>query len=264
LVIRERLRAQTGRSRSELFRLPLLLLGTLALAGFALDLAEILATPIPAWDVSLERAVQALPWGPLPAVFMSLDWVEGLRQVAVAAAGIVVVAIWRRPALPWGPLPAVFMSLDWVEGLRQVAVAAAGIVVVAIWRRPALPLMLWGAASAALYEGLELGIHRARPAASLVHVFRHTNGYAFPSGHTLFFTWFLAYLLLAFGGWLPRPARIAAWVAAAVFLALVAVGRVYSAEHWPSDVLGGLLLGVGWVALGLSIRRLSDPVLDAR
>ena len=105
-------------------------------------------------------------------------------------------------------------------------------------------------------------MHRPRPDAGLVHVLRHTNGHSFPSGHVIFFTWFLAYLLLSLGRrHLPRPLYLAGWVLAAAILVLVALGRVVTGEHWPSDVLAGLLLGGGWALLGLSIRPLSDPVL---
>jgi membrane-associated phospholipid phosphatase len=126
-----------------------------------------------------------------------------------------------------------------------------------------LLLMIWGALSGAVYTVIETFAHRPRPSADLVHVLRHTAGYSFPSGHVVFFTWILAYLLLILvRSHVPRVSYLVLWGTAAVFVLLVAVGRVYTAEHWPSDVLAGLLLGVGWTALGISIRRLSDPVLN--
>ena len=54
---------------------------------------------------------------------------------------------------------------------------------------------------------------------------------AFPSGH------------VARTVFLVGVARVARWVAVLV-VALMMITRVYLAEHWPSDVLGGLLLGV--------------------
>jgi undecaprenyl-diphosphatase len=54
---------------------------------------------------------------------------------------------------------------------------------------------------------------------------------AFPSGH------------VARAAFLTGVARVPAWFAVSL-LALMMVTRVYLAEHWPSDVLGGLLLGV--------------------
>jgi undecaprenyl-diphosphatase len=51
------------------------------------------------------------------------------------------------------------------------------------------------------------------------------------------------------------------WVIAALILLAVCIGRIYMGEHWPSDVLAGLALGLGWTALALSVRRLSDPAL---
>ena len=206
------------------FRIPLLALALVALAGFVADTYEVLSGPLPGFDVTLERAVQAASWGPLASVFGAIDWFEGLKQVAVAVLGVLAVAIWRRRSLL---------------------------------------LMIWGAASGAVYQGLEMVIRRPRPDAHLVHVIRHTAGYGFPSGHVLFFTWFCAYLILIFARHrLPRPAVIAGWLAMGVVLAVVSIGRVYTAEHWPTDVLGGLLLGAAWTLGGLSIRRLSDPVLD--
>jgi membrane-associated phospholipid phosphatase len=213
-----------GRSHG-LVRAPLLALAVVAFAGFALDSLAVLGHPVPGWDVGIERAVQQVGWGPLAAVFAASDWFEGLKQVAAAIAGILLVALLNR------------------RGFF---------------------LMVWGALSAGAYTLIEMFVHRPRPDAALVHVVRHTNGWSFPSGHVIFFTWFLAYLLLILGRpHLPRPAFIAGWVLLGVVLGAVVVGRVYTGEHWPSDVLAGLLLGAGWTLLGLSIRPLSDPVLNA-
>ena len=54
---------------------------------------------------------------------------------------------------------------------------------------------------------------------------------SFPSGH------------VARAAFLTGVAHVPAWLAVSV-VALMMVTRVYLADHWPSDVLGGLLLGV--------------------
>ena len=54
---------------------------------------------------------------------------------------------------------------------------------------------------------------------------------AFPSGH------------VARTAFLAGVARVPSWFAVCV-VALMMLTRVYLADHWPSDVLGGLLLGV--------------------
>jgi membrane-associated phospholipid phosphatase len=50
----------------------------------------------------------------------------------------------------------------------------------------------------------------------------------------------------------PSPAlRRAALVLAALFALGIGFSRVYLGVHYPSDVLGGLLLGTAWSALAL-------------
>jgi len=60
--------------------------------------------------------------------------------------------------------------------------------------------------------------------------------YAFPSGHVA-----RAAFLVAALRW--------PWVAAMVLVLVMALTRVYLAEHWPSDVLGGWLLGYSIAAI---------------
>jgi undecaprenyl-diphosphatase len=208
------------------FRLPLLGSGLLLLAIFAgLTFYAAGHTYMP-FDVSLERSIQAVSWGPLANVFNWFDWLEGSRQLYAGIAAIVLVAL-----------------VSWKKA----------------------PLMVVGAGSGAIYSLVQGIIQRPRPSADLVHVIRHTGSFSFPSGHVVFFSWVLVLLVVCLAyGRLPRPLLAAAWIAAALVLLLDCVGRIYLGEHWPSDVLGGLALGLGWTLLALSVRRLSDPALAAR
>ena len=97
-------------------------------------------------------------------------------------------------------------------------------------------------------------VDRPRPPMALVHVARqHLPGTSFPAGHVLNLTAFagflcyLAWFRLA-PSW-PRTALIALLV---TLIALMGIARVHAGEHWPSDVLGGYLLGIAWWAAAVA------------
>ena len=198
----------------------------LGLAGVALYAADTFAAtslPYLPFDVPVERLIQSVSWGPLVQVFTFLDWIEGTRQQVLGLAGIALVA-----------------AVNW----------------------RAVPLMVVGALSGAIYTLTAMVIQRPRPSADLVHVIRHTGSSSYPSGHVAFFSWFLVLLIVCLAvGRLPKALVAATWIAAAVVLLAVSIGRVYLGEHWPSDIVGGLALGLGWTALALSVRLLSNPAL---
>jgi undecaprenyl-diphosphatase len=205
------------------FRWPLLMLGLAGMAVYAFLTAAAASQPYLPFDVPVERFIQSVSWGPLVQVFSALDWIEGTRQQVLAVAGIVVVA-----------------AVNW----------------------RAAPLMVVTALSGAIYSITAMVINRPRPSADLVKVIRHTGSSSYPSGHVAFFSWFLVLLILCVAaGRLPKPVLAVLWVMAALVLLAVCIGRIYLGEHWPSDVLGGLALGFGWMSLALSVRLLSNPVL---
>jgi membrane-associated phospholipid phosphatase len=87
----------------------------------------------------------------------------------------------------------------------------------------------------ALEGTLKVVIGRPRPEGA---------AFGFPSGHaTAAATFFGAVLYLA--GSLPSPWRCVVRGLAVVSILLVGLARVILRAHWPSDVLGGITLGLG-------------------
>jgi len=214
------------RERTSLFRWPLLGVGLLLLAIFAGLTLYAAGHQYMPFDISIERSIQAVSWGPLVTVFNWFDWLEGTRQLYAGIAAIAVVAVIN-------------------------------------WRRA--PLIAVGALAGPIYSIIQGIIQRPRPSADLVQVIRHTGSFSFPSGHVVFFSWVLVLLVvcLAFGR-LPRALLAIAWLAAALVLLVDCIGRIYLGEHWPSDVIAGLALGLGWTSLVLSVRLLSNPALERK
>jgi membrane-associated phospholipid phosphatase len=125
-----------------------------------------------------------------------------------------------------------------------VLIIVGGIV---IWRclgkwEAGLVLMTW--LSSPIDSGLKLVVNRPRPTPDLVHVFQTESGNSFPSGHAflaMVFWGLLAYLALA--RLQRRSLRVLAFSGSMVMILSIGASRVYLGAHWPSDVLGGYMLG---------------------
>ncbi|MFN2626311.1 MAG: phosphatase PAP2 family protein, partial [Mycobacteriales bacterium] len=90
-------------------------------------------------------------------------------------------------------------------------------------------------------------VDRARPALEGCHVVAH--GKSFPSGHAMSSTVAYGALLLVF---LPLLApRLRPWAisAAVALVLLIGLARQALGVHYLSDVLGGYVLGLAWLAL---------------
>ena len=165
--------------------------------------------------------------------------------------------------IDWGPLVYLLELINVTAGYWQVLAGAVAIALLFLLERRAGWLMLIGSVSSLLDNVIKLVISRQRPPSDLVHVLVPATGFSYPSGHAVFFTW-LSFMLAASLAPRTRPAlRPALWAAAIVVIALTCLARVWAGDHWPSDVLGGVMLGAGWSAfvLWLPERWLPSPSL---
>jgi undecaprenyl-diphosphatase len=129
-------------------------------------------------------------------------------------------------------------------GIVVVGVVVTAVAVVMRWGRIAALLVCALAVEIAAFVTVNYVVARPRPSAP--HLGSTPSTYSFPSGH-------VAATFVLYGGiavivacrtrlgW----ARVLAWTIAVAASVWVAMSRVYEAEHHPTDVVAGLLLGVG-------------------
>jgi undecaprenyl-diphosphatase len=99
----------------------------------------------------------------------------------------------------------------------------------------------WG-----LYALAKLSVRRGRPHV-ISYLYHGAGWYSYPSGHsTLAPIVFGLAALFWSAAWKSNARRRALVGAAALLSAAIAVSRVYIGVHFPSDVIGGFLLGTAW------------------
>lgn len=163
------------------------------------------------------------------------------------------IAHWvqRDGGIPlWGGAATFLRDLGTLPSTLIWAAATALLFVV---RRPAEGLVVLSSFLPRLAQGLlkEL-VERPRPPADLVRISEHPTTFSFPSGHVVTaLTFFGLLFLLA-----PVVARqpLVRWLTQG-FCLFVVLGMgpasVYTGAHWPSDVLGGYVLSLLYLAVVL-------------
>jgi membrane-associated phospholipid phosphatase len=164
-------------------------------------------------------------------------------------------------SINWGPISYVLQLINASAGIWQVLLGLVAIVALFMVDRRAGWLMLIGSISSLLDNIIKLAISRQRPAADLVHILTPATGFSYPSGHAVFFTWMSFMLAAALAPRVKPVFRLLLWTAGALVIVLTCLARVWAGDHWPSDVIGGVLLGAGWSAfvLWLPERWLPSP-----
>jgi undecaprenyl-diphosphatase len=218
-------------------RLPLVGMA-IAFGLFALlaVLVKFVGMPYFSFDLALSQAIQGLPWPDGFAPFM--------RGVSVAGDDLLLAT-----------LP---------------VVAAVSILAICGARREAFLLLLAIGAEQGIKISVKFLVARPRPTPALVNVLIHAHEeYSFPSGHTVHyivffgFLWYLVYRLVR-----AKALRWPLLVVLGGLVALVGLSRVYLGAHWPTDILGGYLLGGGVLTGTICLRQwwtrrantASDPV----
>jgi membrane-associated phospholipid phosphatase len=163
--------------------------------------------------------------------------------------------------LNWGPVVYPMELINASAGIWQVLIGAVAVVALFIFERRAGWLMLIGSISSLLDNVIKLVISRQRPPADLVHILSPTTGFSYPSGHAVFFTWMSFMVAVSLAPKIAPVYRPLLWILAVMVVVLTCIARVWAGAHWPSDVIGGVFLGVGWSAfvLWLPERWLPSP-----
>jgi membrane-associated phospholipid phosphatase len=163
--------------------------------------------------------------------------------------------------LNWGPIVYPMELINASAGIWQVLIGAVAVVALFVLERRAGWLMLIGSISSLLDNLIKLVISRQRPPADLVHILSPTTGFSFPSGHAVFFTWMAFMIAVSLAPKIRPVFRPILWTLVVVVIVLTCIARVWAGAHWPSDVIGGVLLGIGWSAfvLWLPERWLPSP-----
>lgn len=79
-------------------------------------------------------------------------------------------------------------------------------------------------------------------------------GYSFPSGHTMFAVAFYGFLIyMLWNSKRKRTTKIGLTVVGVVLVALISFSRIYLGVHYASDVVGGLLVSLGYLMIFLFV-----------
>ena len=101
-----------------------------------------------------------------------------------------------------------------------------------------------------LENGLKFLFQRARPPAFFGS---EPETYSFPSGHALFSLCFYGVLAIAAARAMQsRAMKTGIWIATVLLVLAIGWTRIYLGVHYPSDVLGGYLVAIAWIAVVLS------------
>lgn len=104
----------------------------------------------------------------------------------------------------------------------------------------------------------KLWLHRVRPS---LWDYPQLSDFSFPSGHAMLSLMFVLAL-----SWLTmhQPWNRWVWLVGGLFVGMIGWTRLYLGVHYPSDVLGGWMLGAAWViAVSLVVKPMRSIAQDA-
>jgi membrane-associated phospholipid phosphatase len=182
------------------------------------------------------------------------------------------VGVWDHHVIQWfdrhrsGHWNRITGDLTDVADTFEVAGVAAVVTIALLvrrWGRQAFLLVAGLAVELSVFLAANKIVARPRPAVS--HLGGTPSTYSFPSGHT-------AATVVLWGGIAVivmvatnrRWPGIVMWILAAVLTIAIGLSRVYRGEHYPTDVMAGLVLGIGSLGAGVYIIRVANVDRSAK
>jgi membrane-associated phospholipid phosphatase len=241
-------------------------------AGYGADAARAAGVPVelPSQVVRQQGTFsgQARTPGPLqiPLLLLGLLLLLAFGVMAYLAATTsylpfdVPVALWLQAHL--GGLTPWFGAITALNGTRQTLAGILLLTLVLIVNPRTILFAFLASLTGPIYSVVNGMVMRPRPSGQLVQVSEQLGGTSFPSGHATFAATYATLLVLCLGGrYLHRRGLIVAAAIGAAVVIIFSVARIVTGGHWPSDVLGGLLLAGGWISTLLAVRVIGAPVL---
>ncbi len=162
--------------------------------------------------------------------------------------------VWQKLILPF---PFLTGFIEFASTMNWPNPALIGVITIIVallclrrWAGALVAGIVSGLGDASSYLANQL-VQRPRPSGDGLYILQKIDTYySFPSGHVVHVIAFFGFILfLTFQTrrrelWLLRLPLI-------YLLAFIIPSRVLEGEHWPSDVLGGALLGAFWLVMGI-------------
>ncbi|OJY38461.1 phosphatase PAP2 family protein [Pseudonocardia sp. 73-21] len=212
------------------------------------------------------------------------------RSVAVGAIAVVAfVMLGAAVVVGWEPLArldgvavldahADVLAHSWLLTVAVIVTDAGSPVAVDVVTAVAAVVLLlarrWRAAAFVVVARLlELGVETvvkdlvARPRPVLIDPVSHASSFSFPSGHAAGSAAVFGAVLVVVLGELSaarRALRTSVVGLVVVFVAGVAASRVMLGVHYPSDVTGGVLLGIASLVAARCVLPRVDPEVTTR
>lgn len=147
-------------------------------------------------------------------------------------------------------------KVTWLGSLSVLAlfgVVAVAVLVHARRRDGALFLTVTMVGALALENGLKFSVQRVRPPPFFGS---EPVTYSFPSGHALFSLCFYGGLAIAASRSMQSAVmKTGIWIVTVLLVVAIGATRIYLGMHYPSDVLGGYLVALAWIAIVLSANQ---------
>jgi undecaprenyl-diphosphatase len=175
--------------------------------------------------------------------------------------------VWLAQRIQDVDSPVIENLLDWAEDLGDLPLLAVVCAVAFLWLLligdafGAVLLLLVIAGRALNNWAIKVIVERPRPSADLVDFNDQPSSYSFPSGHSesamvLFGLLFYFATIHIRNLW----ARTVMQMACVLVIIGNGVERVFAGHHWPSDVLGGFLLGALILTAAIAVHQLSPRI----